>query len=286
MIERLRNNNYSQRGMALIMVLALLALGGLTIAGSLNYSTTILNDNRLSGFAMDCMYSAGAGVEYSIWALENGEVIPANLSDNVNGKMISIDVEDKGIFTLYCGDLMYVGSLPPHFDWLTTNGTVVCNGGSTCNYTIVVNYSGDANQRKIIELGAKLPEGFEYVSSSPALFPDNVSLNDPDDEGENTLGQWVNWLWSPGSGPVVDQSNPTVNQTFQIEDISAGGTIGEHYTWVQVQSNDIGLVGEITGERYTITSTAIGPETVDSVVEADVILIGGTAVVMSWQILE
>jgi len=283
MIKRLKNNNYSQRGMALIMVLALLALGGLTIAGSLNYSTTILNDNRISGFAMDCMYSAGAGVEYSIWALENGVTIPAYLSDNVNGKTIALDIEDKGIFTLYCGDLIYVGSLPSHYDWLTTNDSLVSNGDGTCNYTIVVNYSGDANQRKIVELGAKLPKNFYYLPGSSALFPDNVSFSDPDDTGNNTLGQWVNWLWNSGSGPAIDQANPTVNQTFKITD---GGAIGDHYTWVQIQSNDIGLVGEITGERYTITSTAIGPETVDSVVEADVILVGGTAVVMSWQILE
>src|SRR4030042_7163168 len=111
MIKRLKINNCSQRGMALILVLALLALGGLTIAGSLNYSTTILYDNRISGYAMDCMYSAGAGVEYAIWALENDEAIPEFLSDNVNGKMISLDIEDKGIFKFYCGDLMYVGSL-------------------------------------------------------------------------------------------------------------------------------------------------------------------------------
>ena len=283
MKKRLKIGNHSQRGMALVIVLALLALGGLTIAGSLNYSSTILNDNRISGWAMDCMYSAGAGVEYSIWALERGEAIPEYLSDNVNGKTIALDVEDKGIFTLYCGELIYVGSLPPHYDWLTADGSLACDGGGTCNYTIVVNYAGDANQRKITELGAKLPKDFEYIDNSSALFPDNVSFLDPDDTGENELGQWVNWLWSPGSGPLIDLANPTVNQTFQVTD---GGAIGDHYAWVQIQSVDIGLVGEITGERYTITSTAIGPATVDSVIEADILLIGGTAAIMSWQILD
>ena len=285
MIIRLKVNAGRQRGMALIMVLALLALGGLTIASSLNYSSTIIYSNRISGYAMDCMYSAGAGVEYSIWALENGEAIPANLSDNVNGKQISLDIEDKGIFKLYCGDLIYVDNLPPHYDWMTTNGSVSFNG-TDYTYTITVNWVGDANQRKIIELGAKLPKGFEYITDSEDNYPDNVSFDNPDDMGSNSLGQWIDWLWNPGFGPWISQANPTVNQTFQILDVSAGGVIGDHYTWVQVQSNDIGLVGEITGQRFKITSTAIGPETVDSVIEADIILVGGTAVIMSWQILD
>jgi hypothetical protein len=286
MIKHLKISAGNQKGMTLIIVLVLLALGGLTIAGSLNYSSAILNDNRISGFAMDCMYSAGAGVEYAIWALENGEVIPTHLSDNVNGKMIELDITDKGIFTLYCGDLMYVGSLPSHYDWLTTNGTVVCDvGGNTCNYTISVYYTGDANQRKIIELGAKLPDGYSYVNNSSSLFPDNVALYGPDDAGGSSGDEWIRWLWNSGSGPVIDQANPTVNQTFMITKLGSGSLVND-YTWVEVQSNDIGLIGEITGERETIVSTAIGPATVDSVIEADVVLVGGTVYIMSWQILE
>ncbi|HEY94008.1 MAG TPA: hypothetical protein G4O15_03625 [Dehalococcoidia bacterium] len=274
----------SQRGVALVMVLALLALGGLTIAGSLNYVSTIIYDNRLSGYAMDCMYSAGAGIEYAIWALENDEVIPAQLSDSVNGKTILLYIQDKGIFTLYCGDLIYVDDLPSHYDWLTTNGSAVCEGNS-CNYTISIHYSGDAQQRKLTELGAKLPQGYGFVSGSPALFPDNVSFDDPDETGGDTGNEWIRWLWNPGSGPEISDVNPTVNQTFQITDLGSAILVGD-YTWVQVQSNDIGLIGEITGERSSITSTAIGPATVDSIIEADVILVGGTVYIMSWQILD
>jgi hypothetical protein len=287
MITRLKRHNYKESGMALILVLVLLALGGLTIATSLNYVSTLIYDNQVSGWAMDCMYSAGAGVEYAIWALENDEPIPAYLSDNVNGKSISIDIEDNGIFTLYCGDLMYVGSLPSHYDWLTTNGSAVCDGtglGSTCNYTISVYYTGDANQRKIVELGAKLPNGYGYVPGS-ANFTDNVALYDPDETGQCSGGEWIKWLWNPGSGPVIDQANPTVNQTFMIVDLGSGSIVDD-YTWVEVQSNDIGLVGEITGERKTVTGTAIGPATVDSVIEADLVLVGGTVYVMSWQVLD
>ena len=287
-IIRSKENAGKQSGMALIMVLALLALGGLTIAGSLNYSSTIIYDNRISGYAMDCMYSAGAGVEYAIWALENDETIPANLSDNVNGKTIALDIVDKGIFTMYCGDLIYVGSLPSHYDWITTNGSEVCDGGTTCNYTISVYLSENASaqQRKIIELGVKLPDGYTYVPGSPALFPDNVTFNEPDETGGDPGDEWLRWLWNPGgSAPVIDQSNPTVNQTFTINNTGMGALFND-YTWVQVQSNDIGIVGEITGQRFKITSTAIGPETVDSVIEADVILVGPTVYVMSWQILD
>ncbi|HEY94359.1 MAG TPA: hypothetical protein G4O15_05425 [Dehalococcoidia bacterium] len=286
MITRLKMNTGKESGQVLIMVLALLALGGLTIAGSLNYSSTIIYDTRISGYAMDCMYSAGAGVEYVIWAMENDEVIPAQLSDNVNGKMITLDIQDKGIFKLYCGDLIYVDDLPPHYDWLTASGSAVCEDG-TCNYTISINYNGDAQQRKITEVGMKLPDDYDYVDSSSSLFPDNITFDDPDEEGEGSAGRWIRWLWNPGSGPVISDVIPSVNQTFMIEDPGAGAFgDDDHYTWVQIQSVDIGIVGEITGERHTITSTAIGPATVDSVVEADVIIVGGTVYIMSWQILD
>ena len=202
MITRLKVNNGKQSGMALIMVLALLALGGLTIAGSLTYSSTIIYDNRISGWAMDCMYSAGAGVEYAIWAMENDEVIPVQLSDNVNGKTITLDIQDKGIFKLYCGDLIYVDDLPPHYNWLTTDGSTVCVGG-TCNYTITINYNGDSQQRKITEVGMKLPDGYGYVENSSSLFPDNMIFDDPDEDGEGSTGKWIRWLWNAGDGPVI-----------------------------------------------------------------------------------
>jgi hypothetical protein len=289
MITRLKRHNYKESGMALILVLVLLALGGLTIATSLNYVSTLIYDNQVSGWAMDCMYSAGAGVEYAIWALENNEAIPVYLSDNVNGKSISIDIEDNGIFTLYCGDLIYVGSLPSHYDWITTSGSAVCDGPpcTTCNYTISVYLSENASalQRKIIEIGAKLPAGYSYVPGSSDNFTDNVALYEPDESGGDPGDEWIRWLWNPGSGPVIDQTNPTVNQTFQIMDLGSGSLVDD-YTWVQVQSNDIGLVGEITGERKTVTGTAIGPATVDSVIEADLVLVGGTVYVMSWQVLD
>jgi hypothetical protein len=286
MINRLKVNTSSQKGQVLVLMLALLAIGGLTIAGSLNYVSTIIYDNRISGYAMDCMYSAGAGVEYAIWALENDEAVPAYLSANVNGKAINLDVEEKGIFTLYCGDLMYVDDLPPHYDWITTNGSVVCGSGGTCNYTISVYYCGNAQQKYILELGAQLPAGYAYVPGSSDNFTDNLALYDPDESGGDPGDQWIRWLWSnPSVAPTIDLSNPTVNQTFQITDLGSGSLVDD-YTWVQVQSNDIGLVGEITGERKTVTGTAIGPETVDSVVEADVILVGGDVYVMSWQVLD
>ncbi len=283
MVTRLTDNTQRQKGQALIIVLALLALGGITIASSLNYSSTILYDNRVSGYAMDCMYSAGAGVEYAIWAIENDEVIPAQLSDNVNGKTISLDILDKGIFTMYCGDLIYVGNLPSHYNWITTNGSAVCAGG-TCNYTVSMYYSGDAQQRKITEVGAKLPNGWSFVPGSPANFPDNISFAYPDETGGSGGNEWIRWVWNPGSGPIISDVIPAVNQTFTITGPEGG--INGDYTWVQVQSNDIGLIGEITGERRAITSTAIGPATVDSVVEADIIIVGGTVYIMSWQILD
>ena len=165
MIKRLRKHLKSQKGQVLIIVLALLALGGVTIASSLNYSTTILKDNRILTNKMDGMYSAGAGIEYAIWSLQNGEDIPEQLSDNVNGMTVYIDNVDHGIFTMYCGELSYVGELPKHYDWITANSSANCSGG-TCNYTITLHWTGDALQRKLIELGTTLPAGYTFAIGS------------------------------------------------------------------------------------------------------------------------
>ena len=101
-------NKKGQKGQALILVLALLAVGGITIASSLNYATTILKDNNILKTEMVGIYSASAGIDYAVWSLENSEEIPANLTDNVNGMSVYIQEEDKGTFTMYCGELTYV----------------------------------------------------------------------------------------------------------------------------------------------------------------------------------
>jgi hypothetical protein len=271
----------NQKGQALIIVLILLALGGVTIASSLNYSSTILNDNRILRGEMDGVYAADAGINYAIWALENSEEIPTQLAESINGMIVSIDTEDHGTFTMYCGELTYIDELPVHYDWITMNGTAICASG-TCNYTLTINWTGPpVIKRKLVELGVTLPSGYFFDEGSPADFETNITSDDPDETGETMGGaQWVKWVWEQGHGPSISGDDTPLIQQFRI---NGSGEIEGDYGWVAAQSDDIGLVGEITGQRITITSTAEGVSSTQ--VESDILLVGGTAYIASWRIV-
>ena len=60
-----------QQGQVLPAVLALLVIGGLTIAPGLNYTATSLNGSRIVSEDISGIYAADAGVAEVIWALEN-----------------------------------------------------------------------------------------------------------------------------------------------------------------------------------------------------------------------
>ena len=72
MVRLLQQFLSGEKGQALPIVLGLLAIGGLTIAMSLNYATTSLNGARILGENMNGVYAADAGVEDALWCLENG----------------------------------------------------------------------------------------------------------------------------------------------------------------------------------------------------------------------
>jgi hypothetical protein len=277
----LSKRKQNQRGQALIIVLALLALGGVTIASTLNYTSTILNSNRILKGEMDGVYAANAGIDYAIWALKNSEEIPYQLSESINGKTVGIETEDRGTFTMYCGELTYVGEFPTHYDWISVNSTEEYVSG-TCNYTITVYWHGPSSiQRKLVEFGVTLPAGYTYEEGSQAEFDTNITRDDPDETGVTTGGsQWLKWIWQPGKGPAISDDDAPLTQEFRI---SGSGEIEGDYCWVAAQSEDIGLVGEITGQRLIITSIATGVSTTQ--VEADVLLVGGTAYIASWQIM-
>ena len=84
MVSFLRQMINGERGQVLSLVLALFALGGMTIAMSLNYATTSLNAERILDEAMKGVYAAEAGVEDTLWSLENGVVPSQHLPENIS----------------------------------------------------------------------------------------------------------------------------------------------------------------------------------------------------------
>ena len=62
-----------EKGQALIIVVILLAIGGLIIAPLLNFMSAGLVSGQVYEVKMEALYAADAGIEYACWKLFNGE---------------------------------------------------------------------------------------------------------------------------------------------------------------------------------------------------------------------
>ncbi len=282
-----------EKGQALAIVLCLLALGSLTIAASLNYATTNLKGSRIVEEKTAGIYAAGAGVEYALWALQKGlwslpEGVPtANATpENINQMAVSTLTENEGDFTMYLGELLDTSGV--HADWIDVIGSITDMGGGVYKYTVTITWRGEeggpqAQTIKLQAVGARLPPDYSYNAASAANFTENLSLDEPD-ETQDIYDAWmVNWVFSPPY-PEVTEDDPVQTQTFYI---TGTGTTSGHYASAEGLPDTVGQVGEITGTRYSITSTATRPEdgrTTASIVADIIIRDDGTTTITSWQI--
>ena len=272
-----------EKGQALPIVLALLVLGGLTIASGLGYTTTSLKSSRMLGEGVKGVYAADAGIEDALWSLANGTSPHMYLSEKINQMAVFIQTEDKGTYTLYFGELIQPGE---HSDYLDVDGEMVWDEEAEAyKYTITVTWQSDAGTPVIHleEVGARLPLDYSYQSESAASFDENLSTDEPD-ETLDALGAYLlNWeLGSPHSS--VSENETVQTQTFYI---TGEGSQEGHYAWVVANREDVGAVGEITGTSYEITTTARrleDGETTATIV-ADVMVEEETTYILSWQIL-
>ena len=278
----------SEKGQALPIVLALLVIGGLAIVPGLNYASTSLNSGRTLEEGVKGVYAAEAGVEYALWYLEEYDNKPEDgaLSENINQMPVNIQTVETGYFVLYLGELIQNDS--EHADWLSVDGNMVWDEGAEAyKYIITITWQADPGTPsiKFLEVGARIPVGYEYQQYSSALFPENLST---DDDNELTMTQDGSeaWLlnWELGTPlPEISEDEPVKTQTFYItgEESEEG-----HYAWVVARRDDIGEVGEITGTTYRITATATRPgdgRTTARIV-SDIMVGGGTTYIVSWQI--
>jgi len=273
----------SEKGQALPIVLALLVLGGLTIASTLGYTTTSLNSSRIIREDVKGVYAADAGVEDTLWLLTHGLSPSAQLTENINEMAVAIETEETGNYTLYLGEFIEPEG---HYDYLDVYGEMAWDAGSqTYNYTITVTWQSGSGYSVIHldEVGARLPMGYSYVGGSAANFAGNLSTDEPDETQDSIGAYLVNWEFGTPLPKVTD------NETVETQTFSVNGT-GElewDYAWVVANRWDVGAVGEITGIAYKITATATNPENNKTTAKilADVMVAEEKTYVTSWQIL-
>lgn len=288
MVRLLKQWLSGEKGQALSIVLCLLAIGGLTMAVSLNYATTSLKGSRIVEEKMAGVYAAGAGVEQALWSLGGGGTPPEQLPQNINQMAVGIQTVNKGTFTLYFGQL---STLEEQYWKINVNGNISWVEGNRYRYQITVTQTAETGQPiHLEEVGARLPVGYHYeddsttrsdiVSPPPAHDPEIT----PDDQGAELL----NWLWKEWAPdpprPVLDEVGDTYTQTFYI---TGTGSLSGAYAWAEGDPSVIGVVGEITGTRYKITATATRPEgsrTTAEIVSNVIIQDDGTISILSWQI--
>jgi hypothetical protein len=91
-----------EKGQALVIVLAIIAFGGLVVAPFLGHAGDGLIGSRIYGEAISQQYSGDAGVEHAIWDLRYGDLagqmsIPGDsvnyqLGETINGIIPDITV--------------------------------------------------------------------------------------------------------------------------------------------------------------------------------------------------
>jgi len=282
MLKFLRHILDNEKGQVLPIVLALLALGGLTIVPALNYAATGLNSSRTIEKGVNGLYAAEAGVEDALWCLENGISPSQQLSESINQMQVAIQSEEKGTYTLCFGEVVGAGE---HNNYLGVDGEMAWDEEAQAyKYTITVIWQPEPGPPTIhlMEVGARLPLGYSYQSGSAAGFADNLSTSEPDEVLDIFGAYMLDWEFEPPY-PSVSQGNPVETQNFYIT--GEGNQEGD-YAWVVADRSDIGATGEITGALWRITATAIhsGDDEITAKIVADVILEAEKMYIVSWQI--
>ncbi|MDD5037866.1 MAG: hypothetical protein PHN78_00875, partial [Dehalococcoidales bacterium] len=263
-------------------VLALLALGGLTIATSLNYVTNSLKAKLIIDEGISGLYAADAGLEDAIWSLRNSAPPPQQLVENINQMHVTIETEASGNYTLCLGEMV---PFDVHNIYLDVQGVIVWDEQEQAyKYTVTITWQPGSGTSviHISEIGARLPPGYSYQAGSAAMFQDNTSTSEPDEYLDGVGAHMVNWVLGSPS-PSVSQNNPVLTQAFYI---TGEGELEGDYAWVVADRSDIGAVGELTGGLYTITATATRPEDgkITGQIVAEVMVTDDTYIT-SWQVL-
>ena len=281
-MKRWLNN---QKGQALVMVLCVLAIGGMTIAASLRYSTTALKGNSIIHENLDGIYAAGAGIEHTIWSLGNGVTPLTQLPEQINRMTVNISTNSSGNFTLYLGELRDFSSKP---GVITVNGTITPAGGNRYMYTITVTRGDEPGPETmhLQEIGARLPIGYTYDDSASRSDGKPLGSSNPV-QALDSVGAWMlQWFWISNDRPTLrDQEGENIfTLSFYI---TGTASLEGEYTWTMADATGYGLYSEVTGGRYQITATARRPYDNRTIarITADVIMQDdGYTHIASWRI--
>ncbi len=290
MVRFLKHLLNGEKGQALPIVLAVLAIGGLTIVPGLNYATTVLNTSRMLDERMNGIYAAGAGVEHCLWCINNGSPATSNLTENINQMSVNMTTVNQGTYTFYLGGLAMPGAKS---DRLSINSTVTWDSGNRYRYVISIIRTAEpgAGTIHIQEVGARIPVGYTYDDSASRSDGGPLLDNKPPGDNNPVMTQdaagayLLRWVWTASRRPVIEDTGGAFTFTFYI---TGTGSLDGEYCWTVCDPTAYGLCGEITGTWYQITAQARRPvdnRTTARIVTDIVKQTGGAIHILSWRII-
>jgi Tfp pilus assembly protein PilX len=252
--------NKQQTGAALVIVMIMMALGGLMVVPLMNWMTSGMKTVQMYDNQNDLLYAADGGIQKGLWKISTYiSAPPENFSDalsvfTLNGKSVAVNINYVWIL-----DGIVDPSFGPHNTWMDvqTSGNADVNGV----YTINLSYNdltGNPGNKKVATMGVWLPGGFEYVagSASDALaFPNNIRKAEPTVTAvHNGLSiKWTNVNYS------FKTSGEVATEKFRFKPVGELPT-GD-VAWVCSLSADIGLSWDNMIWNFTVVSTATDPST-------------------------
>lgn len=273
MLKRVRRAVRDTSGQAMLVALVCLALGGLIITPLVGYTATSARGVLLKQDGLLGRYAADAGIEKVLWALKSDQPLPTSLPQPLNNIQVTMTTVSKGFYILVAGDWLPPDG--PHSEELYITSTVVWDAGADAyQYTVTANYTGAGNCR-LTEVGVRLPIGYEYWDDSAALFGTNLSTVNPTDEVDGDGAHLLDWTFPK---TVV---NPVRTQKFYM---TGSGNLEGNYAWVVGTREDVGMVGELSGNFYIITATASRSGVSAGQIVANVLKSGSTVRIISYRI--
>lgn len=277
-----------ESGQALILVLALLVLGSLTIAPVLSHVGTALKTGEVYKVKTEKFYAADAGIEDAIWQIKYDGLEPlfgdpnytydfsANasyeLDDPVNGLTTNVTIKNVWI----------PSNVSPPSDPATAKAIIESNklmvsgtagadpGDNT--YKIMVYFTPDAGEEDdllVDSLGLWLPYGFSFVSGSSTL-----EQLDPWDDAyavpvvsNHAGGQAIVWSFSSANltyFPGVDILDVPQHAEVTIEytaNVTGAKPVG--ISWIETSgavSDILPVTWDVDTRIYKITSVAADTE--------------------------
>jgi len=260
----------NEKGQALVVVLCLLAIGGLVITPLLNHMYTGLRSGQMYMEKMVLSYAADAGLEDGIWKTDNDQV-PLDpydyvteysyaLPEKISGK--TVDVRINQIWPLAGLESDVYGTTPAAPELSVTGGVVNYEG----KFEVRVSYYTPEEELLIDRVALWLPPGFEYVNNSS----EGITTDDPtesDRHGGKALewdfGEGINFddLEQPGDpdllgGGMQPGTQYPAERTLTFYVTPTGQVANGSYSWVRTTDSSLYLSWDTSVTVYQINSTA------------------------------